>query len=353
MPDPNVVLSALETQNIDKAAQILNEGGLVAFPTETVYGLGADALNAKAIARVFEIKKRPDFDPLIVHVSKPGEARLLWKDIPKGAELLIAKFWPGPLTIVLPKSDRVPDIVTCGLPTVAVRMPNSEIALSLIQKMGRPVAAPSANLFGYTSPTTARAVYEDLGSQIDCILDGGPTTVGIESTVVKFEGEECILLRPGGVTIEELERVLKVTKTIREPKAPIESPGLLPSHYAPWTQFTMMDKGYLEFSREMKHLYDICQKSQASWPRIGVLSFDNKKQEGWFETLEILSPQGDLREAAANLFHAIRKLDKMNLDLLIAENIPEKGLGVAIMDRLRKATAGKKGVEKIFAGEGS
>ncbi len=350
MAQKSNILNASEAANIEKAAEILKNGGLVAFPTETVYGLGVDALNAKAVAKAFEVKKRPSFDPLILHIAKAEEANALWKETPKIAQILMKQFWPGPLTIVLPKSDLVPDIVTSGLPTVAVRMPDCQVAQQLIGLLGRPVAAPSANLFGYTSPTTARAVSEDLGDEIDLILDGGPTTVGIESTVLKIEGTKCFLLRPGGVPVEEIEKFVPVQRESAEEKLVHESPGLAQSHYAPWTPFALMDKSYPDFIMELKRLNEVCQKSSVDWPRIGLLVFDEKADASWFETVEVLSPKKDLHEAAANLFHAIRKLDKMNLDLIIAEMVPEKGIGLAIMDRLRKATGGKLGIKRFFAG---
>ena len=344
------IVTAREDANIKKAVEILRGGGLVAFPTETVYGLGADALNAKAVCRLFEAKKRPSFDPIIVHVSSPEEAYPLWKSASKTAKLLIKNFWPGPLTLVLPKTDIVPDVVTAGLPTVAIRMPDAEVAREIISLLGRPVAAPSANLFGYTSPTTAQAVSEDLGDAVDLILDDGPAKIGIESTVLKIEGDECVLLRPGGVSVEEIEKVISAKlKYFKEPAA-VESPGQLQSHYAPWTALTLMDKDFPDFIHEIDPLYRACQKSQVAWPRLGLLAFDHKADVPWFEAVEVLSVRGDLYEAAANLFQAIRRFDKMNLDLIIAERIPEKGIGLAVMDRLKKASGGKSGIKKFFAG---
>ena len=192
----NKVYPASNDESIGHAADILKKGGLVAFPTETVYGLGADAGNYEAVCKIFEVKKRPVFDPLIVHVSSVAQARSLWSKVPKVCETLMEKFWPGPLTLVLPKSEQVLDLVTSGLPTVAVRMPKHEAALKLIKVFGKPVAAPSANLFGYTSPTLARHVAEDMGEKVDLILDGGSCAVGVESTVLQVEGEKGVILRP-------------------------------------------------------------------------------------------------------------------------------------------------------------
>ena len=299
----------------------MRRGGLVAFPTETVYGLGADAFNPEAACRIFEVKKRPKFDPLIVHVSSPEQAAMLWKSADRVVFLLIKKFWPGPLTIVLPKSSMVPDIVTAGLSTVGVRMPAHPLALELIQALGRPIAAPSANLFGRISPTSAKDVLEDLGKKADLVLDGGPCRVGVESTVIALEKGRGFLLRPGGISLEELRRVIPVsTGTSKRCHA---APGFLKSHYAPKTPMVLMDS---------------------------ARSFV-KKNKGY--RLGLLSHPKDPRQAASNLFQAIRKLDKMNLDLIVAEKVPARGIGLAVMDRLKKACGGKAGrktAERILHG---
>ena len=193
---------------IQKAAGIIQEGGLVAFPTETVYGLGADALNPYAVARIFEVKNRPTFDPLIVHVADIRQAEILVLKFPEKALKLIEKFWPGPLTLVLPKAPIVPDIVTSSLPTVAIRVPNHLMALELIRESGRPIAAPSANPFGQVSPTTVDHVRRSLGNKVDMILDGGPCAIGVESTVISFTGKEPALLRPGGVPLEDIQDLI-------------------------------------------------------------------------------------------------------------------------------------------------
>jgi len=309
------------TPNVHHAAAILRRGGLVAFPTETVYGLGADALNSKAVCRIFEAKKRPRFDPLIVHVASPEQAAVLWDRMDRAASLLIKKFWPGPLTIVLPKSSIVPDIVTAGLSTVGVRMPDHPVALELIRALGRPIAAPSANLFGRTSPTTAADVREDLGNKVDWVLDGGPCRVGVESTVVAIEKGRGFLLRPGGVPLEELRKIIPMASgTLGRRRA---APGFLKSHYAPRTPMVLMD---------------------------GARLFVKKNAEAH---VGFLSHPKDLRKAASNLFQAIRKLDKMHLDLIAAEKVPSRGLGLAIMDRLKKACGGKAGrktAERILHG---
>ena len=341
----NNVLNANDPASIEKAAQVLKTGGIVAFPTETVYGLGADASNPLAVAKVFEAKKRPQFDPIIVHVASVDEALPLWQNTPKVALELMKRFWPGPLTLVLPKTDRIPDIVTAGLPTVAVRMPENKIALKLIQLLERPIAAPSANVFGYTSSTTAEAVSEDFGDKVDLILDAGATRIGIESTVLKIEKDHGVLLRPGGAAMEAIEKIIHVVKHSGQAKEIVESPGQMQSHYAPWTNFSLMGSPFGDFVDELRGIQKLFQQKKVNWPRIGLLVFGRrdllKTEEGMhlFEIVEDLSPSKDLREAAANLFQSLRKLDKMNLDILIAEAIPERDLGLAIMDRLRKAAA--------------
>jgi L-threonylcarbamoyladenylate synthase len=313
-----------DPEAIYEAAKIIQKGGIVAFPTETVYGLGADAFNPLAVARVFEVKRRPYFDPLIVHVANPRDMKKLAKVIPSNAKRLTEKFWPGPLTVVLLKEEKIPDIVTAGLPSVAIRMPNHPIALSLIKESRCPIAAPSANPFGYLSPTTAEHVREQLGDQVDLILDGGPCTVGVESTIVSFLEEKPRLLRAGGVSLEEIESIIgKVEVTQIKEDRPF-APGMLPRHYAPRTPIVLdWDEKNLGLHKNKN---------------IGLLAFQRPKDNLKFHSVEVLSERGDMREAAANLFASIRRLDALNLDLILAEPIPEVGLGRAIMDRLRRAS---------------
>jgi L-threonylcarbamoyladenylate synthase len=313
-----------DPQTIRQAAEIIKRGGIVAFPTETVYGLGADAFNPLAVARIFEVKKRPSFDPLIVHVADPADVKKLAKETPSNAKKLIERFWPGPLTIVLLKEENIPDIVTAGLPTLAIRMPNHPMALALIEESGIPIAAPSANPFGYLSPTTAGHVRDQLGDQVDLILDGGPCPVGVESTIVSFLEEKPVVLRHGGVSLEEIESIIG-----RVGASPFEdrptAPGMLPKHYAPRTPIV------LDWGEKNLDLY----KDK----NVGLLVFQGPGNNLKFHPTEILSKSGDLREAAANLFAAIRRLDALNLDLIVATPIPEVGLGRAIMDRLRRAAS--------------
>jgi L-threonylcarbamoyladenylate synthase len=315
----------MNREAIHKAAEIIKKGGIGVFPTETVYGLGADAFNPIAVARIFEVKNRPSFDPLIVHVASPAGLDRLVSEIPSDAEKLMKRFWPGPVTLVLSKREEVPEIVTSGLPTVAVRMPNHPIALSLIDESKCPIAAPSANPFGYVSPTTADHVRDQLGDQVDFILDGGPCEVGVESTIVSFVEAEPRLLRPGGVPLEEIESVIGKVVTGSVNKGKVSAPGMLPRHYAPQTPIL------LHWSEEDVETYRA--------KRVGFLAFQKPRAFLEFIHVEVLSKRGDLREAAANLFSALRRLDALKLDLILAESLREAGLGRAIMDRLRRASS--------------
>jgi L-threonylcarbamoyladenylate synthase len=311
--------------NIGLAARLLREGGIVSFPTETVYGLGACVHDARAVARIFEAKERPAFDPLIVHIAKREELELLVRDVPLLAWKLIDQFWPGPLTLVLPKHDTVPEIVTAGLPTVGVRMPAHPVAHALILETGSPVAAPSANPFGYLSPTTAAHVSDQLGDRVDMILDGGPSDVGVESTIVKIEAGALVLLRPGGMPLEEIERVagMPVSDESAVRNLP-EAPGQMESHYSPHTPVRII-KSVAECGETVS--------------RCGLLAFRDPGESGRFARVAVLSPTGDLREAAARLFSALHELDGYGLDEICAQEVPEQGLGRAIMNRLRRASS--------------
>lgn len=305
-----------------EATAIIKSGGIIAFPTETVYGLGADAFNPIAVARIFEAKNRPFFDPLIVHIADLSQMGMLCSRMDKRAGRLAGRFWPGPLTLVLPKNERVPDIVTAGLGTVAIRMPDHLIALDLIIRAGTPIAAPSANRFGYISPTTAAHVMEQLGDRVDMIIDGGDCTVGVESTIIKLDDEKNIILRPGGVPREEIESIIGPVEIATDIEGDPEAPGRLPYHYSPTIPVLLVETiREIDFSR-----------SDA-----GFLIFRKIDRELPLDRTEILSLNGDLKEAASNLFSSLHRLDKMNIKVIIAESVPEQGLGIAIMDRLRKA----------------
>ena len=305
---------------ITRAAETIRQGELVAFPTETVYGLGANAYDASAVAKVFELKGRPRFDPLIVHVADPAILHELVEHVPPVALEIVSRFWPGPLSLVLPKRDCVPDIVTAGLPNVAVRCPAHPIARRFIEAAGVPIAAPSANRFCAVSPTTANHVADQFGDQLAQIIDGGPCEVGLESTVVSFVDEHPVLLRPGGVTVEELEAMVGPLQVVQdlEGQRPA-SPGQLPRHYAPSTPLV------LTTDRPREGM------------KVGLLAFGTPDNISDYAAIESLSDQECLHEAAANLFAAMRRLDSLQLDYIAACPVPEVGIGSAIMDRLRRA----------------
>ncbi|MFN0056181.1 MAG: L-threonylcarbamoyladenylate synthase [Planctomycetales bacterium] len=321
---------------IAHGAELLRAGRLVAFPTETVYGLGAHALDERAVARVFEAKGRPRFDPLIVHAADlEGIARLVVR-LPPVAERLAARFWPGPLTLVLPKSALVPDLVTAGCPTVALRIPDHPVALELLRVAGIPVAAPSANLFGRISPTTAAHVADQLGDRIDLILDGGPCRVGVESTVLNLAGEVATLLRPGGTPLEEIERLIGRVQIGNSeslpPSSGLASPGTLPQHYAPRTPLFLQGASIHSATPSAGDCPGVRPTGS-----IGLLAFRAPTDAREFAVVEVLSRHGDLGEAAANFFAALRRLDEAGLEWIVAETFPEVGLGRALNDRLRRA----------------
>ena len=314
-------ITKADNESIQQAARIIKQGGLVAFPTETVYGLGADGLNPIAVAKIFEAKKRPAFNPLILHIADKSWLKKFSDIKNEKVDRLIEKFWPGPLTLVLSKTEIVPDIVTSGNTTVAVRMPNHPVALQLIKECETPIAAPSANKFGHLSPTEASHVAKYLGDKVDMILDGGKCSVGVESTIIQLYENEIFLLRPGGLSKEEIEKEIGEIKTgvINQEKP--NAPGQLPFHYSPQTPLKFFNKKFLDEKK-----------------KIGILFFKENKIDFPFAGIKFLSPSGNLREAAANLFSMLHELEKENFDLILVEPIEEKGLGRAIMDRLKKAT---------------
>jgi L-threonylcarbamoyladenylate synthase len=316
------VLPAADSAAIAEAAAVLRRGGLVAFPTETVYGLGADAFNPRAVARVFEVKARPSFDPLIVHLADADErSRVAATDDPR-ASTLAARFWPGPLTLVLPRRPEVPDLVTAGLDTVGVRVPAHPAARAMIAAARTPVAAPSANPFGYVSPTTAAHVAELLGAAVDLVLDGGPCRVGVESTILSLVGDAPVILRPGGVPREALEEALGLALEVAGRGERPLAPGQLPRHYATRTPLKVL-------ARE-------AAPPPQGLGRVGLLAWRRAPSSG-YAAVEVLAPDGSPETAAANLFAALRRLDGAGLDLILAEPCAEIGLGHAIMDRLRRA----------------
>ncbi len=319
-------------KNILSAAKIIQRGGTVAFPTETVYGLGANALNSKAVKKIFRAKGRPFDDPLIVHIAGERQLYGLASHVSVQAKILIDKFWPGPLTLVLRKTKKVPLITTGGLQTVAVRMPSHEVALELIYAAGAPIAAPSANTFGRPSPTSARDVLEDLNGKIDAVLDGGRCRIGVESTVLDLSGKTPELLRPGKITLEELEKIIgkiKVHPLVRSQahkggkKAAARSPGLAYRHYAPRAELILVEGKPADVRDKINGL-----KSVLRGKKVVVL-----KQMG-------------KEKMASTLFSSFREADRKGADVIIAQGIDEGGIGLAVMNRLRKAA---KGIIKVKA----
>ena len=324
---------------VAEAVALLENGGLVALPTETVYGLAADAFDAEAVAKVFEVKERPSFDPLIVHIGHKRDLDIVAnipEELDEIVDELVSNYWPGPLTLVLPKKEDVPELVTSGLETVAVRMSAHEVMRAVAKEI--PVAAPSANRFGRISPTSADAVMEELGGKIPMVIDGGACCDGLESTIVAPEmsekGPVLRLLRPGPISREDLRKIAKVIKPKKTKADHIEAPGQVESHYAPTTPLVVMDKPS-DFVPEEGVKY-------------GLLSYRGEGNSSLMEAtdwahVEIMSPgKGKLAEGAVRLFYCLRKLDAAGVDVIISESVSETGIGVAMMDRLRRAAAGSK-----------
>ena len=317
---------------------LLREGKLVAFPTETVYGLGADGLNETAVANIFKAKGRPQDNPLILHVDSIDMVEKLVKEIPEKARKLMDKFWPGPLTIILEKSNLVPDIITGGLDTVAIRMPESRLARDLISYAGRPIAAPSANTSGRPSPTTGEHVYEDLKDKIDLVLDGGKVGIGLESTVVDLSEGVATILRPGAVTLEDLQEVLGQVgedKSLKDKDAVPKSPGQKYKHYAPKTEMILF-VGPNE--KMVENIVEYTKKYQLEGKKVGIIG--REKNLASYQAEVVHSLGGNLDEIGKNLFYVYRLFDSENVDIILSESVEEIGFGKAIMNRMKKAAGG-------------
>ena len=311
--------------DIQRAAEILSQCGIVAIPTETVYGLAANAVDPIAVSRIFEVKKRPSFDPLIVHLGPRMKIDEFVIDIPTQAELLIEKYWPGPLTLVLPKKKLIPHLVTSGLDTVGLRMPDHAVTQKLLNLLDFPLAAPSANLFGRVSPTSPSHVLEQLGNEVDYILDGGPCDVGIESTIIGWEENIPVIYRLGGLEWEQIEELIGPVKRRTTSSSKPSAPGMLINHYSPKVKLVVgnpLDTELLD-------------------PTIACLRFSSKLNGFPNERQWILSENKDLKEAAKNLFRLLRELDNFSFSKVYVELAPEQGLGLAINDRLIRASAPK------------
>ncbi len=313
------------SKDIAKAVALLNAEDIVAIPTETVYGLAGNIFSEKAIKAIFETKKRPFFNPLIVHISDAYKLSEIVTHIPEKAKLLAAAFWPGPLTLVLPKQSTIPDIITAGKGTVAVRVPNHLLTLELLRQLPFPLAAPSANPFGSISPTTAAHVENYFKDRVKLVLDGGKCKSGIESTIIGFENEQPIIYRLGSTSIEAIEAIVGKIKVKNKKEENPDAPGMLARHYAPKTKTILMDN----VADSLKHFPN---------KTIGLLVFHSEISDNRIKSQIVLSKRRDMAEAASKLYEALHQLDKLDLDLIIAEKFPDFGLGKSINDRLTRAT---------------
>lgn len=331
----------IEKDLIKEAVDVIKHGGLVAFPTETVYGLGANGLDAIAVGKIFTAKGRPQDNPLILHVHSIDQVTELVEEIPEMAKICMEKFWPGPLTILFKKSSKIPSIITAGLDTVAIRMPENNIALELIRLANVPVAAPSANISGKPSPTSASHVIEDLMEKVDMIIDGGSTGIGLESTVLDLSGDLPVILRPGGVTLKDLREIIQSTiedSSIMKEGVTPKSPGQKYRHYAPKSEMLL-------FSGNLDNIVDSIISSTKEYinmgKKIGIMATDETK-DLYKEGLVISLGSRDNNDTIAhNLFNTIRLFDEANVDIILSEGIDISGLGVAIMNRMMKAASGK------------
>lgn len=338
----------IDENNIDKslieeAAKIIREGGLVAFPTETVYGLGANGLYEKAVKKIFLAKGRPQDNPLILHVHSVEQVKDLVEEIPPVAKLCMDKFWPGPLTIIFKKSPKVPEMISAGLDTVAIRMPENKIALELIKEANTPIAAPSANISGKPSPTSADHVIEDMMGKVDMILDGGDTGIGLESTVLDLSTDIPMILRPGGVTKEDLSKFIpNITidfSIIKEDEKIVpKSPGQKYRHYAPKAEMLL-------FSGQVDSIVDAIivntEKYTKEGKRVGIICTDETKNFYKEGLIISMGSRKNKETIARNLFNILRTFDHLEVDIILAEGVDLSNLGIAIMNRMMKAASGK------------
>lgn len=331
-----LTVSAMEPEDdaVTEAARILDRGGLVAFPTETVYGLGADAFSDSSIRKVFEAKGRPSDNPLIVHISDTELIGTISATFPEIGWTLARTFWPGPLTMVVPKADRISNLVTAGLDSVAVRMPNHPVALSMIRKLGRGIVAPSANISGRPSPTTARHVYDDLNGRIDLILDSGATRIGVESTVLDITVTPPVILRKGGLSKEAIETVIGSVDSNPQGELLNRSPGVRHLHYSPRAEVLLVKEG------DESGLSGILQRVDIGTKKIGCILHSIPDRQ-WGSNVSVRRIESDTERMSHLLFGLLRAFDKDGIDVIIVEEIEEKGLGSAVMDRLRRASADK------------
>ena len=332
----------LDLRKVRVAADLIKKGGLVAFPTETVYGLGADALNPRAVMDLFEAKQRPLDNPPIIHVGSPRDVSKLVKGVSDTAERLMETFWPGPLTLIFHRSEVVPPATVAGLDTIAVRMPKHKVALALIKESGCPIAAPSANLAGRPSPTSVEHVMADLDGRIDAVLDAGPTSIGIESTVLDLTVYPPQVLRPGGTSYEALQETLDrvelspfavADRPLSAEK--VRSPGIKHKHYAPKADVVVVEGAPSDVIRSVRKLAESYAERGC---RVGILCTDESMGGYKADVVRSLGSRGDLVGVARSLFRLLREFDAEGVDVIVAESVPTEGLGLAVIDRLRKAS---------------
>ena len=313
------------SRDIDKAIALLQNEDVVAIPTETVYGLAGNIYSSKAINKIFKLKQRPLFNPLIVHTYSIDQLDQFVSNFPIKAKMLAEAFWPGSLTLVLPKKEIVPDLVTSGKKTVGVRIPDHPTCLRLLQQLDFPLAAPSANPFTRISPTEARHVAQYFGKELELVLDGGRCQNGLESTIIGFEKNEPVLYRLGSISVEDIEQIVGSIKILNKKEVNPEAPGMLLKHYSPSTPTYLSEDVDSFISNHLDK-------------NIGLITFKKKYKAKHIKAQEILSPSGDLKQAAANLYHALHRLDGLDLDMIVTEKFPDVGLGKSINDRLSRAT---------------
>ncbi len=335
-------INNIDAEKIKYSAEVIKSGGLVAFPTETVYGLGANGLDEKAVKKIFEAKGRPSDNPLILHIADRKQVFELAKDVPSNAGKLMDSFWPGPLTMIFNKAQNVPGVISAGLDTVALRMPSHPIALALIKESGVPIAAPSANTSGRPSPTNAKHVIEDLSGKIDVIIDAGNAKIGLESTVLDVTVDPPVVLRPGGITLKQIGDVIghadidPTLMTKAEGDFRPRSPGMKYKHYSPKADVIIVEGSPDRVLQKIKEL--VCMHSQKG-KTVGVLATDQTKE--LYPSVEVISlgDRDKLETVAANLFWALREFDKKNVDIIVAEAVDYEGIGLAVMNRMKKAAA--------------
>jgi len=337
-----------EIRKIIHAASLVAGGGIVAFPTETVYGLGADALNPRAVQKIFTAKGRPADNPLIVHVAYFWQLREVVRELPFKARVLIQRFWPGPLTLVVPKRAEVPDIVTAGLDTVAVRMPAHRVAFQLIRAARYPVAAPSANVSGRPSPTAARHVLRGLYGRIEGVLDGGPSMVGVESTVLDMTGSTPVILRPGGVTREQLEGIIgpvEVAPSLQHQASENvpRSPGMKYRHYSPSGEIYLVQG---KDDKVVRRILELTEQWQKNGRKVGILCSREtfpyyRRSETKADLIESLGSRKDLKTVAGKLYGALHRCDLEKINIIFVEAFPSRDVGLAVMNRLLKAAGNR------------